>query len=67
LPKGENPDIDFKRAKELIDEKAIADALLHFIKEKVLKGTFWSVYQMDSLFINVIRNMILIICHKRIH
>jgi DNA topoisomerase-1 len=33
LCQGENPlDIDFERAKELIDEKAIADAPVAFIK-----------------------------------
>jgi DNA topoisomerase-1 len=32
--KGENPDVDFKRAQELIDEKAIADAPITSIKEK---------------------------------
>jgi hypothetical protein len=48
-------DIDFKRAKELIDEKAIADAL-HFIKEKVFRKVRavlvlyqmgWTVYQCE--------------------
>jgi DNA topoisomerase-1 len=37
LPKGENPlDVDFKRAQELIDEKAIADAVTS-IKEKACR------------------------------
>jgi hypothetical protein len=38
LPKGENPlDIDFERAKELIDEKAIADAPVAFYKGEVFR------------------------------
>jgi DNA topoisomerase-1 len=57
LPKGENPDVDFERAKELIDEKAIADALLHSIKEKsveryvlVLLSNGWFVYQCNKKY-----------------
>jgi DNA topoisomerase-1 len=56
LPKGENPlDIDFERAKELIDEKAIADAPVAFYKgEGVQKVRWpWSLYKWNSLFINV--------------
>jgi DNA topoisomerase-1 len=68
LAKGENPlDIDFERAKELIDE-AIADAPVAFYKgEGVQKsvGRFGPFIKW-SLFINVSKNMILIICHKRI-
>jgi DNA topoisomerase-1 len=46
-------DVDFKRAQELIDEKAIADD--YFYKgEGVQKGTAVLVFhQMDGLFINV--------------
>jgi hypothetical protein len=37
LPKGENPlDIDFERAKELIDEQLLMH-LLHFIKGRVFR------------------------------
>jgi DNA topoisomerase-1 len=40
LPKGENPlDVDFDRTKELIDEKALADAPIAVYKGKVQKGT----------------------------
>jgi DNA topoisomerase-1 len=40
LPKGENPlDVDFERAQELIDEKAIADAVAVYKGEGVQKGT----------------------------
>jgi DNA topoisomerase-1 len=57
LPKGENPlDIDFERAKELIDEKAIADAPVAFYKgEGVQKsvGRFGPFIKWNSLFINV--------------
>jgi topoisomerase IA-like protein len=38
LPKGEKPlDIDFEKAKELIDEKALLMHLLHSIKGRVRK------------------------------
>jgi DNA topoisomerase-1 len=37
LSKGENLDIDFERAKELIDEKAIADAPVAFYKGEFRK------------------------------
>jgi DNA topoisomerase-1 len=57
LPKGENPlDVDFKRAQELIDEKAIADAPITVYKgEGVQKGTgrFGPFIKWDGLFINV--------------
>jgi len=57
LPKGENPlDVDFKRAQELIDEKAIADAPVAVYKgEGVQKGTgrFGPFIKWDGLFINV--------------
>jgi DNA topoisomerase-1 len=57
LPKGENPlDVDFKRAQELIDEKAIADAPIAVYKgEGVQKGTgrFGPFIKWDGLFINV--------------
>jgi DNA topoisomerase-1 len=57
LPKGENPlDIDFDRAKELIDEKAIADAPIAVYKgEGVQKsvGRFGPFIKWNSLFINV--------------
>jgi DNA topoisomerase-1 len=57
LPKGENPlDVDFARAQELIDEKAIADAPITVYKgEGVQKGTgrFGPFIKWDGLFINV--------------
>jgi DNA topoisomerase-1 len=57
LPKGENPlDVDFERAQELIDEKAIADAPITVYKgEGVQKGTgrFGPFIKWDGLFINV--------------
>jgi hypothetical protein len=45
-------DVDFERQKELIDEKAIADALLHSIKEKVFRKVraVWSVYQKWTVY-----------------
>jgi DNA topoisomerase-1 len=51
-------DVDFERAKELIDEKAIADAL-HSIKEKVFRKVRavlvlyqmgWTVYQCNKKY-----------------
>jgi DNA topoisomerase-1 len=57
LPKGENPlDVDLNRAKELIDEKALADAPIAIYKgEGVQKGTgrFGPFIKWDGLFINV--------------
>ena len=57
LPRGENPlDVDFNRAKELIDEKALADAPIAVYKgEGVQKGTgrFGPFIKWDGLFINV--------------
>ena len=57
LPKGENPlDVDFERAQELIDEKALADAPIAVYKgEGVQKGTgrFGPFIKWDGLFINV--------------
>jgi DNA topoisomerase-1 len=57
LPKGENPlDVDLNRAKELIDEKALADAPIAVYKgEGVQKGTgrFGPFIKWDGLFINV--------------
>ncbi|MET0759602.1 MAG: topoisomerase C-terminal repeat-containing protein, partial [Flavobacterium sp.] len=57
LPKGENPlDVDFKRAQELIDEKALADAPIAIYKgEGVQKGVgrFGPFIKWDGLFINV--------------
>jgi DNA topoisomerase-1 len=57
LPKGENPlDVDFDRAKELIDEKAIADAPIAVYKsEGVQKGVgrFGPFIKWNGLFINV--------------
>jgi DNA topoisomerase-1 len=57
LPKGENPlDITMERAKELIDEKAAADAPIATYKgEGVQKGTgrFGPFIKWDGLFINV--------------
>jgi DNA topoisomerase-1 len=57
LPKGENPlDVDFDRAKELIDEKAIADAPIAIYKgEGVQKsvGRFGPFIKWNGLFINV--------------
>ena len=57
LPRGENPlDVDFSRAKELIDEKALADAPIAVYKgEGVQKGTgrFGPFIKWDGLFINV--------------
>ena len=57
LPKGENPlDVDFERAKELIDEKALADAPIAIYKgEGVQKGVgrFGAFIKWDGLFINV--------------
>jgi DNA topoisomerase-1 len=57
LPKGENPlDVDFERAKELIDEKAIADAPIALYKsEGVQKGVgrFGPFIKWNGLFINV--------------
>jgi DNA topoisomerase-1 len=52
LPKGENPlDIDFERAKELIDEKALLMHLLHSIKGRVRKVLpFWSFIKWNSLY-----------------
>ena len=57
MPKGENPlDVDFKRAQELIDEKAIADAPIAVYKgEGVQKGTgrFGPFIKWNGIFINV--------------
>ncbi len=57
MPKGENPlDVDFKRAQELIDEKAIADAPIAAYKgEGVQKGTgrFGPFIKWNGIFINV--------------
>jgi DNA topoisomerase-1 len=57
LPKGENPlDVDFDRAKELIDEKALADAPIAVYKgEGVQKGVgrFGAFIKWNGLFINV--------------
>jgi len=57
LPKGENPlDISIERAKELIDEKAQADAPIATYKgEPVQKGTgrFGPFIKWDGIFINV--------------
>ena len=57
LPKGENPlDITIERAKELIDEKAQADAPIATYKgEGVQKGTgrFGPFIKWDGVFINV--------------
>ena len=57
LPKGENPlDIDLERAKQLIDEKTLADAPIAVYKgEGVQKGTgrFGPFIKWDGLFINV--------------
>lgn len=57
LPKGENPlDIDLKRAEELIDEKALADAPIAVYKgEGVQKGTgrFGPFIKWNGVFINV--------------
>ena len=57
LPRGENPlDVDFNRAIELIDEKALADAPIAVYKgEGVQKGTgrFGPFIKWDGLFINV--------------
>lgn len=57
LPKGENPlDVDVKRAQELIDEKALADAPIAVYKgEGVQKGVgrFGPFIKWNGLFINV--------------
>jgi DNA topoisomerase I len=57
LPKGENPlEVDFKRAQELIDEKASADAPIAIYKGSgVQKGTgrFGPFIKWDGIFINV--------------
>ncbi len=57
LPKGENPlDVNENRAKELIDEKAIADAPIAVYKgEGVQKGTgrFGPFLKWNGIFINV--------------
>jgi DNA topoisomerase-1 len=57
LPKGENPlDVTFDRAKELIDDKAQADAPIATYKgEGVQKGTgrFGPFIKWDGIFINV--------------
>jgi DNA topoisomerase-1 len=57
LPKGENPlDLTIERAKELIDEKAQADAPIATYKgESVQKGTgrFGPFIKWDGIFINV--------------
>jgi DNA topoisomerase-1 len=57
LPKGENPlEVDAERAKELIDEKAIADAPIAVYKgEGVQKGVgrFGPFIKWNGLFINV--------------
>jgi DNA topoisomerase-1 len=57
LPKGENPlDVTIERAKELIDEKAQADAPIATYKgEPVQKGTgrFGPFIKWDGIFINV--------------
>ena len=57
LPKGENPlDVSIERAKELIDEKAQADAPIASYKgEPVQKGTgrFGPFIKWDGMFINV--------------
>jgi DNA topoisomerase-1 len=57
LPKGENPlDITLERAKELIDDKAQADAPIAVYKgEGVQKGTgrFGPFIKWDGIFINV--------------
>ena len=57
LPKGENPiDVSIERAKELIDEKAQADAPIAVYKgESVQKGTgrFGPFIKWDGVFINV--------------
>jgi len=57
LPKGENPlDVSIERAKELIDEKAAADAPIATYKgEPVQKGTgrFGPFIKWDGIFINV--------------
>jgi DNA topoisomerase I len=57
LPRGENPlDVDVKRAQELIDEKALADAPIAVYKgEGVQKGVgrFGPFIKWNGLFINV--------------
>jgi len=57
LPKGENPlDVDFNRAKELIEEKALADAPIASYKgEDVQKGVgrFGPFIKWSGMFINV--------------
>lgn len=57
LPKGENPlDVDFERAKELIDEKAIADAPIAVYKDEGVQkgvGRFGPFVKWNGLFINV--------------
>jgi DNA topoisomerase-1 len=54
LPKGENPlDIDFERAKELIDEKAIADAPVAFYKGEVFRKVLavLVLYKMEWIYL----------------